>query len=78
MCNEHRQPAIRRIARKITSAIAEDHDAQRRALELRLSPERNVFTPNAAPTTYAEFLFRTSGRLPHEPPARARTGRMSR
>ena len=40
--------------------------------ELRLAPDRYVLGPATAPDTYAEFLYRTSGPLRHEPPARKR------
>jgi len=45
--------------------------------ELTTAPDRYLFDPDAPPDTYAEFLFRTSGVLRHEPPARVRamTGR---
>jgi hypothetical protein len=32
-------------------------------------------SPNVAPDTYEEFLFRTSGLMRHEPPAYARAAR---
>ena len=38
-------------------------------LQLRLSPERYVINSDQAPATFAEFLFRTSGLLTHEPAA---------
>jgi hypothetical protein len=72
MSDDRHQPAIRRIARKVTSAIAEVNYAQRRMLELRLAPDRNMVVAGTAPDTYAEFMFRTSGKLQHEPSARAR------
>ncbi len=31
--------------------------------------------PDRVPDTYAEFMYRTSGLLAHEPPARARIKR---
>jgi hypothetical protein len=40
--------------------------------ELATAPDRYSLNPDRAPDTYAEFLFRTSGLLRHEPPARAR------
>ena len=39
------------------------------------APDRYTARPDAAPDTYAEFLFRTSGLLLHEPSARARARR---
>lgn len=53
--------------------MAECVYAQRRMTELTTAPERYVFHPEIVPDTYADFLFRTSGVLPHEPPARIRT-----
>ncbi len=63
---------IRGLLRRIRSILAECADAQRRMTELRLSPDRYVLRPAKAPDTYEEFLFRTSGPLRHEPPARKR------
>jgi hypothetical protein len=72
MSSDRHQPAIQRIVRKITSAFAEANYAQRRMLELSLAPDRHTFAADTAPDTYAEFLYRTSGLLRHERPARAR------
>ncbi len=62
--------AIRRAVRTVAATLAECNRAQRRMAELQLSPDR-FFIDGAAqpPDTYAEFLFRTSGLLAHEPPA---------
>ena len=38
-------------------------------LQLRLAPDRYVINNDQAPATFAEFLFRTSGLLIHEPAA---------
>jgi hypothetical protein len=59
-------------ARKVAAVIAECHHAQHRMIELATAPDRYLFRPDAAPDTYAEFLYRTSGVLRHEPSARAR------
>ncbi|HUC23144.1 MAG TPA: hypothetical protein VMA73_10595 [Streptosporangiaceae bacterium] len=69
--------AVRQITRRLLAILTDWVYAQRKLAELRLSPEQYVFKRNAPPQTYAEFLFRTSGVLPHEPPARVRamTGR---
>ena len=67
-----RSNPIRRLVRKISDFITECAYAQRRLTELATAPDRYVLNPHAAPDTYAEFLYRTSGALPHEPPARAR------
>ncbi len=61
--------ALRRLARKVAAVLAECHYAQARMLQLRMNPDRYVLGGGQAPGTYAEFLFRTSGWLPHEPPA---------
>jgi hypothetical protein len=65
--------SIRGLARRIAAVIAECAYAQRRMAELATAPDRYLFNPDAAPATYAEFLYRTSGVLRHEPPARTRT-----
>lgn len=64
--------AIRRGAAAARRLVAECNRAQRRMLQLRLSPDRQLSDPNAAPDSYPEFLFRTSGPLQHEQPARKR------
>jgi hypothetical protein len=66
------QHVILRIAREIASIISECNYAQRRMLALQQSPDRYVLGPIRAPDSYAEFLFRTSGMLMHEPSARER------
>jgi hypothetical protein len=72
-----RQPgqSIRRVALKVRDIVAECVYAHRRMTDLASAPGRYLFDADAAPDTYAEFLFRTSGGLRHEPPARCRTGR---
>jgi hypothetical protein len=63
---------IRRItalARRVASVVAECNYAQRRAIVLRMAPDRYVIGEGEAPADYAEFLFRTSGALLHEPAA---------
>jgi hypothetical protein len=67
------QPSVvRRLLHRFSEVIAECNDAQRRMSELVTAPDRYVPEPDAAPDDYAEFLFRTSGVLRHEPPARKR------
>lgn len=63
---------LRRLARKMRAAIAECNDATRLMTELNTAPDHYVFHPRTLPDTYAEFLYRTSGPLAHEPSARAR------
>jgi len=66
------QPAVRRIMKGIISLAEECSYAQRKLLELRMGPERYVFATFHAPDTFADFLYRTSGMLPHEPSAEER------
>lgn len=61
--------AGRRLARRVAAVLAECHYAQRRLSVLATSPDRYLPEPGHAPDTYAEFLFRTSGTLRHEPAA---------
>ena len=62
--------SVRRAVRAVAATLAECNRAQRRMAELQLSPDRFLINGTAkAPDTYAEFLFRTSGLLTHEPPA---------
>ncbi len=58
-----------RLARRVAAVLAECHYAQRRMSVLATSPDRYLPEPAHAPDTYAEFLFRTSGALRHEPAA---------
>jgi hypothetical protein len=73
----HSQPSalLIRFARRVRDIVAECAQAQRRLAELTTSPDRYLMSPNEAPDTYEEFLFRTSGLRRHEPPARARASR---
>jgi hypothetical protein len=61
-----------RLARRIVAVVRECNDAQRRMTAISAAPDRYIARPDAAPDTYAEFLFRTSGPLLHEPSARSR------
>jgi hypothetical protein len=63
---------LRHAARTVAATIAECNWAQRRLTELWLSPDRHLNDAHEAPSTYAEFLFRSSGLLIHEPPANKR------
>jgi hypothetical protein len=69
-----RRPArlLRHAARALAAAIEECNYARARLTQLQLSPDRHVNDPDQPPSTYAEFLFRSSGQLTHEPPARKR------
>jgi hypothetical protein len=60
---------IGQLARAVAGVVAECNDATRRMMELRTAPDRYALTRANAPDTYAEFLYRTSGVLAHEPTA---------
>lgn len=60
------------MLRRLAAVIAEIRLAQRRVSMLAAAPDRHIPNPHAAPSTYAEFLFRTSGPLLHEPSAARR------
>ena len=64
--------ALARFARRVADLVAECQYAQRRMSMLTTSPNLYEAARNKAPGTYAEFLFRTSGRLLHEPAATGR------
>jgi hypothetical protein len=70
--------AVLRAAGRLADAIREAHEAQQLMLVKRTAMDRYVKNPDAAPDTYSEFLFRTSGTLVHEPPARKRMRRAGR
>ncbi|MDQ2875027.1 MAG: hypothetical protein M3Y33_09660 [Actinomycetota bacterium] len=61
-----------RLARRVVAVLRECNDAQRRMTAISTAPDRYSPRPDAAPDTDAEFLFRTSGLLLHEPSARSR------
>jgi hypothetical protein len=61
-----------RLARRIVAIVRECNDAQRRMTAVSTAPDRYIAHPDAAPDTYAEFLFRTARPTLHEPPARCR------
>ena len=63
---------VRRAAGKLADTVREMNEAQRLMLALRTATDRYIENPGAAPDTYDEFLFRTSGALLHEPRARNR------
>ena len=58
------------FARRVAGAVREMNDAVRRMTELRLT--RDLGLGNGPPSTYAEFLLRTSATTVHEPSARRR------
>lgn len=63
---------LRRLRRRIAAVVAECNDATRLMTEMTTAPDHYVFRPRTLPDTYAEFLYRTSGPLVHEPTARDR------
>jgi hypothetical protein len=62
-----------RIIKRIAEVIAECDYAQRRSFEIMSAPDTYLADRDQAPDTYAEFLFRTSGGLVHEPASAQRT-----
>ena len=56
-----------RIAQRIAKVVAECDYAQRRSFAIMTNPDSYLMDRDQAPDTYAEFLFRTSGGLLHEP-----------
>jgi hypothetical protein len=62
----------RHLAHRAAALIAECHYAQRRWTQVMVSPEYYTMEPGRAPQTYAEFLYRASGGMWHEPSARER------
>jgi len=64
--------ALGRLGQRVAAIIAECNYAQRRVAILRMTPEAHLDNRDKAPADYAEFLFRTSGALLHEPAAARR------
>ena len=64
---------LARFGRRVADIAAECNYAQRRMLALRTSPDTYLADRDQAAADYAEFLYRTSGLLQHEPPAARRT-----
>jgi hypothetical protein len=67
-----RASALTRFGRRVADLIAECNYAQRRAFTLRTTPDAFLADRDRAPDEYAEFLFRTSSTLLHEPTAAGR------
>ncbi len=65
---------LARFGRRVADVIAECNYAQRRATMLMTTPDAYLTDRDKAPGDYAEFLFRTSGALLHEPAAGHRGG----
>jgi hypothetical protein len=67
-----RTSALTRFGRRVADMVAECNYAQRRLQILRTTPDGYLQDPDKAPDDYAEFLFRTSSALLHEPAAAGR------
>jgi hypothetical protein len=63
---------LARFARRVADVVAECNYAQRRAFMLRTNPDAYLASQDQVPDDYAEFLFRTSSTLLHEPAAAGR------
>jgi hypothetical protein len=63
---------LTRLSRRVAGIVAECNYAQRRLLALRTTPDAYLADRDTAPDNYAEFLFRTSSALLHEPNAAGR------
>jgi hypothetical protein len=66
---------LARAGRRIAAIVAECNYAQQRLLALRTNPDAYLADRDHAPDDYAEFLFRASGMLMHEPTAAGRSAR---
>ena len=66
---------LARIGRRIAGVLAECDYAQRRIFTLMTTPDAYLTNADQAPEDYAEFLFRTSSCLVHEPTAAFRVDR---
>jgi hypothetical protein len=64
--------AVARFSRRVADVVAECSYAQRRMLALRTAPDGYLADSDKAPDDYAEFLFRTSTVILHEPTAAGR------
>ena len=63
---------LRSAAHTLTSVVQECNQATRTMSQLSQAPDRYLPDSGQAPDDYAEFMFRTSGPLTHEPSARQR------
>ena len=64
-----RTNALTRFGRRVADLVAECNYAQRRAFTMLTNPDAFLADRDKAPDNYAEFLFRTSSALLHEPAA---------
>ncbi len=58
---------LARFGKRIATVIGEVDYAQRRSFAIMTTPDSYLTDRDHAPDTYADFLFRTSGGLLHEP-----------
>lgn len=58
------------LIEQIVAMVRECNEAQRLAMQLRLSPDLYAADRDRAPDSYAEFLFRSPMALRREPRAR--------
>jgi hypothetical protein len=63
---------LARLGRRVADIVAECNYAQRRMLTLRTAPDVYLAHRDKAPDDYAEFLFRASSAMLHEPTASGR------
>ena len=63
---------FRRLVGKVAAVVGEMNQAQRRMIVMRGAQDRYLLNSHEGPSTYHEFLIRTSGPLLHEPPASRR------
>ena len=64
--------ALARFGRFVADFVAECNYAQRRMFALRTAPDLYLANRDKTPDDYAEFLFRTSSTMLHEPTASGR------
>jgi hypothetical protein len=67
-----RTNALTRFGQRVAGLVAECNYAQRRVFMLQTNPDAFLAERDKAPDDYAEFLFRTSSPLLHEPAAGGR------
>ena len=65
--NQNMAQSLARILKRMANLVAECNYAQRRSFAIMTAADSHLTDRDQAPDTYAEFLFRTSGGLLHEP-----------
>jgi hypothetical protein len=63
---------LSRAASAVAGTVREMNDAQQRVLRQRVAYDSSLPSPRKAPSTYPEFLLRTSAPSRHEPTAAQR------